>query len=118
LDALTKNPHGEPDVEKLQTVRSLHRQAYHLQVEKVCLQQENEMLVKNYAQKLNEDMSRFEKEFGATGPPRDEEEGTGDAFCLLLPTLSVCVADCCCRCLILMTIMVTMVLLLYCFLFL
>ena len=114
---------AEPDKAQLLELRTLQRQAYILQVEKISLQNESELMVqcshgsdstfanrrfkfllcvaplwlqvRNYAQKLNEDMVRFEKDFGPTGPPRDEDEGTtGTALELRedLPSLFACVA--------------------------
>ena len=57
LDAMNKDTTGAaPDAAKLLEIRTLHRLAYNFQVEKVAIQKENDLLIKNYSQRLSEDM--------------------------------------------------------------
>ena len=66
LAPLRKQPDAQPNAELLLELRQLQRAAHGLQVEKIALNQENEFMVRNFVQRLNEDMTKFQ---GASALP-------------------------------------------------
>ena len=60
LAPLRKQPDAQPNAELLLELRKLQRAAHGLQVEKIALNQENEFMVRNFVQRLNEDMTKFQ----------------------------------------------------------